>query len=255
MEKENLHLWFAYPDDLLQQDVAQACAQLLSQDEHARWQGFKFEKHRREYLATHVLARIALSSGGALLPQAWRFRLNAYGKPAVEPDCGLQFNLSNSQGLVVCAVARGAEVGVDVEPHSRAESILEVAQRVFSPLEVDQLEALKLNDKPGRALRLWTLKEAYIKARGVGLALPLAKISFCFNQEESIRMVLDPVLDDDPQRWQFCLLEHAGHCVALVVESRSMPALAFTEARPILSPPTRIALEQPAWFPRSSKSL
>ena len=254
MEKEKIYLWYAYPDDLLQQDSARACARLLSEDEQARCEAYKFEEHRREYIATHALARTALSFHGKLSPEAWRFRPNAYGKPAVDPECGLRFNLSNSRALVVCLVAESADVGVDVEPCSRAETILEVAPSVFSTLELRQLEALEPHDKITRALRLWTLKEAYIKARGLGLRLPLSKFSFHFDEDQAIRLVLDRDLNDRPDRWQFCLLEHAGHCVALMVESRTPPGLVVFEARPLLSSPRPLTAGQPSWFPHPAKS-
>ena len=141
MDKDTLHLWCAYPDDLRDEEAAQACIRLLSDEERARCQRFKFEKNRREYLATHALERIALSHHSGIAPDALRFRFNAYGKPAIDPDCGLRFNLSNSLSLVVCLISEGAEVGVDVESHARAASIAEVGPRMFSPEELAQLEA------------------------------------------------------------------------------------------------------------------
>ena len=111
----------------------EACASLLSEGERARWQKFRFERNRREYLATRALVRTALSRHGATLPEAWRFSCNEFGKPATEPASGLHFNLANSLGLVVCLIAEGAEVGVDVESLERAEQIVELAPGVFSP--------------------------------------------------------------------------------------------------------------------------
>jgi 4'-phosphopantetheinyl transferase len=254
MEKEKIHLWYAYPDDLLQQNSANACARLLSEDEQTRWQSFRFEEHRREYLATHALVRTALSYHGKLSPEAWRFRPGDYGKPALVPECGLCFNLSNSRALVVCLVAENADVGVDVEPYSRAQTILEVAPSVFSQLELSQLEALNPESRITRALQLWTLKEAYIKARGMGLRLPLSKFSFEFDEQQAIRMVLDADLNDRPDRWQFCLLDHSDHCVALMVESRTPPELVVMEARTFLSAPGRLKAEQPSWFPCAAGS-
>jgi 4'-phosphopantetheinyl transferase len=251
MEKEAFHLWFAYPDDLLAAEAAQACLLLLSQDERSRWEAFKFDRHRREYLATHALARIALSNHHPLKPEAWRFQMNAYGKPAADPDCGVQFNLSNSPGLVVCLIGEGAEVGVDLEPRERAASIAEVGPRMFSTRELEQLEDLREDEKPGRCLQLWTLKEAYIKARGMGLAMPLNNFSFLFGGPLGIRMALDSSVCDEPGRWQFSLLQHKGHCIALMVESRSAPALQVWDVRlPVLTP-QRINGIQQLWFPHS----
>jgi len=253
MERTTLHLWYAYPDDLLDDAAAQACARLLSDDERARWQRFKFEKHRREYLATHALARIALSHARAVSPEAWRFQLNRYGKPEIDPECGLRFNLSNSLGLVVCLISEGAEVGVDVESRARAGSIAEIGPRMFSLQEQAQLESLPEPEKPERALQLWTLKEAYIKARGMGLALPLNQFSFLFERDDQIRMAMDPALGDAPDRWTFCLIKHADHCIALMVESRTIPPLTLWEARPLLARPARLVGGEEHWFPVSAK--
>lgn len=250
MSKDILHLWCAYPDDLLDEEAAQACIRLLSEDEKERWQAFKHDSHRREYLATHALVRNALSHYRAVSPEAWRFQLNDYGKPAIEPDCGLRFNLSNALGLVACLIAEGTEVGVDVESRERAGSIAEVGPRMFGPRELAQLEVLREDQRPGRCLRLWTLKEAYIKARGMGLALPLNKFAFVFESGDKIHLEVDPSLGDDAERWQFSVVEHAGHCIALMVENRSTPELHVWESRPPSATPQQLHLSKELWFPK-----
>ncbi len=251
MDKKPLDLWFAYPDDLLTDGIAEACASLLSEGERARWQKFRFERNRREYLATRALVRTALSRHGATLPEAWRFSCNEFGKPATEPASGLHFNLANSLGLVVCLIAEGAEVGVDVESLERAEQIVELAPGVFSPQELAQLEALAGADKADRALSLWTLKESYIKARGMGLSLPLSKFSFLFGCKEGIRLELDPCLNDKAEHWRFCLLEHAGHRVAVMAESAAGSVLRMWEARPLLALTAPLPGRPVKWFPKA----
>ena len=248
MDKETLHLWCAYPDDLLDEEAARACFRILSDDERDRLQRFKFDRHRREYLATHALARTALSHHRPHPPATWRFAVNEYGKPAIDPSCGLHFNLSNSLGLVVCLIAEGADVGIDVESEARAATIIEVAPTVFSPLEQAQLNALPEAAKPDRALRLWTLKEAYIKARGMGLALPLDKFSFAFPESGGIRLEIDPALHDQPDRWRFCVLEHTGHRIALMVEANPAANLQIWESRPPMTAPHRIELGGQTWY-------
>jgi 4'-phosphopantetheinyl transferase len=154
---------------------------------------------------------------------------------------------------VVCLIAQGAEVGVDAEPIDRAEKVAELAPEVLSPLELAQLEALRGPEKLDRALSLWTLKEAYLKARGVGLSLPLNKFSFLFGGAEGIRLELDPYMGTEPgSRWRFCLLEHAGHRIALMAEPATVPELQVWEARPLLAPPTRLAAGGELWFPPSA---
>ena len=110
MDKKPLYLWCAYPDDLLADGAAEACVALLSEEERARVQRFKFERHRRESLATRALMRTALSygrSGSAAGLAIQAECAGQAGRSRLRPDCGLQFNLSNSLGLVVCLVAEG----------------------------------------------------------------------------------------------------------------------------------------------------
>ena len=217
---------------------------LLNEEERSRWQRFRPERRRREYLATHALARRALSHYRSIASRDWQFTMNEYGKPAPEPDCGLRFNLSNSLGLAVCLVADAhGEVGVDVEAQSRAGEIESVARRVFSAAERAQLDALAETEKLDRYLSLWTLKEAYTKARGMGMALPLCNISFLFDSSGSARLEVDADVDPDAARWRFRWLDHAGHRIAMVAEGAAGWRLDLLEARPPTFPPKRILAE------------
>lgn len=251
MNANTFHLWCAFPADLLKEEAAAACAALLNGEETARWQRFRFDRHRRAFLATHALVRSALSCYRPTRAADWQFVAGEHGKPALTPGCGLRFNLSNALDLVVCLVAERAEVGIDTEPHSRAEEILALAADVFSAQERDQLNALPAGAQPARALSLWTLKEAYVKARGLGLSLPLADFSFLFDPGGDIRLVLTPALHDAAQNWRFTLLDHAGHRIALVVEAAAAGAIELLEARPPFAAPTKIDLPLIEWFPRA----
>ena len=247
MRNDNVNtfqLWCAFPDDLLDPAAAEACAELLSDEELARWQRFRPERSRREYLATHALARTALSHYCPIAPRDWRFVTNAYGKPAPATECGLRFNLSNSIGLAVCVVVDAPlEVGVDVEARQRAEEIAEVEYKVFSPAELAQLDALPGSEQPDRYLSLWTLKEAYIKARGMGMALPLREISFLFGDAGAARLEVADGVDEDPARWRFRQLDYSGHRIAIVGEGADGWGLELREARPPTSPPRVILVE------------
>jgi 4'-phosphopantetheinyl transferase len=250
--KEIVHLWCAYPDDLLEDETARACVQLLSEDERARLERFKFDRHRREFLATRALQRSALSTYAEIAPGAWRFEVGKHGKPSTEQAAGLNFNLSNSLGLVVCAVSHGLEIGVDVEPYTRAGTIEEVAERFFSARELEQLEPLRGEERRERGLTLWTLKEAYMKARGLGMALPTKLFSFVFeggpSGEGGIRLEIDAEAGDAEERWEFCTLDHAGHRIALMVESNRALELEVRETRPTLGEPKRVGVGAVRWF-------
>jgi 4'-phosphopantetheinyl transferase len=249
METNDLQLWYAYPRDLVDESAAKACAGLLSDEEQQHWQRFRHETNRRESLTSRALARIALSHAHPFPPQDWDFAVNAYGKPHPVPECGLRFNLSNSDELVVCLVAHGAEVGVDVEPYQRGAQILRLAESVFSPVEKGQISTLAGEEQQDRALSLWTLKEAYIKARGMGLSLPLKSISFVFGDDAGIDMELDPELEDDSANWKFCLLNHAEHRIAIMVEQSCTSSLSVQQVRPPLAAPVNVQATVLGWFP------
>ena len=129
----------------------------------------------------------------------------------------LHFNVSHTDGLVVCLVSTEHEVGVDVELFSRAPKLLELAPTVFAPRERAALAALPGAAQAGRAVTLWTLKESYIKARGMGLALPLDGFAFHF-ADDQIRLDVAPALGDDGARWQFHCQRLGAHCLSTALD-------------------------------------
>jgi 4'-phosphopantetheinyl transferase len=251
MRTNRIHLWVAYPDDLQDEATALACARLLNEDEQKRLERFKFDRHRREHLATRALERLALSAYAQIAPEAWQFEAGEHGKPTTKQAPELKFNLSNSLGLVVCAVSHGAEIGVDVEPYSRAGTIEEVAERFFSARELEQLDLLHGEERRERGLTLWNLKEAYMKARGLGMALPTKLFSFLFEDGGGVRLEIDAEVGDRAERWRFCVLNHGGdhaeHRIALMVESKIVPEVEVWEARPLFGAPRRVEVGEVKW--------
>jgi 4'-phosphopantetheinyl transferase len=195
---------------------------LLTPDERERHASFRFERDRRLFLATRALVRTVLSSYAPVSPADWRFAINEHGKPrisspAVTPP--LYFNLANTPGMVVCVVSVAHEpLGVDAERIDREAGAIGLAERYFSASEVRRLRSLPACEQPRRFFAYWTLKESYIKARGLGLALPLDQFSFLLDEEISV--VFDRTLDDDAARWRFALLDAPPHhMIAVGVET------------------------------------
>lgn len=154
----------------------------LSPAERHRAQSFHFESDRRAYVAAHALLRHSLSAVMHSDPAGWRFAAGEFGKPYLAdppPECDVRFNLSHSRSQVAVALALGAEVGVDVEALDRAERLDSgIADTYFAADEAAALHAI--GDETRRReqfLRLWTLKEACIKATGRGLSQPLDAFS------------------------------------------------------------------------------
>jgi 4'-phosphopantetheinyl transferase len=196
------HLWVVRVEEALAQGEDRHRS-WLTQEEVERLRRYHFERHRREHLVTRVLARAALSRYTGVPPEQWVFGTGPHGKPHVtSPDMALSFNLANTEGVVVCAVAAGGDVGVDVEPIAVRGDPLELAASSFSPDEVTALRAVPPADRGGRFVALWTLKEAYLKARGLGLALAPNRFSVALEGSADARISFDPAVLDRSSRWQ-----------------------------------------------------
>jgi 4'-phosphopantetheinyl transferase len=200
------------PEDFEATDAALA---LLTDDERTAQQRFVTAPLRHDYLVTRVAVRTVLGRALGVPPPSLRFVRNQYGRPELTPSSSVRFNLSNTSGLICVLVSAHHEVGVDTERFDRAPTLLKLAPTVFAPTELDGLLALEVPQRGRRAMELWTLKEAYIKARGMGLALPLKKFAFTFG--EGLGIEFDPELGDDAARWQFQHLELGPHLIATAV--------------------------------------
>ncbi len=124
------------------------------------------------------MARSLVGVALGVPPESWIWREGPHGRPEIAaPDADLHFNLSHSAGVVVCALARGRTIGVDVEDLSRRAPDPAIVTRYCSPAEAEDVCAQ--GDRwRDRFLTYWTLKEAYLKARGLGIAVHLSDISF-----------------------------------------------------------------------------
>lgn len=179
---------------------------MLDTVEQARADRYKFESDRQEYTAAHALLRTMLSRATGRPTAYWRYDNRERGKPRLEANCeadGLYFNISHTRGFVACAIAH-AEVGIDVEAADRRVNF-RIADRFFSPEETRLVNAAPYRHKARTFFRFWTLKEAFIKATGEGLARPLDSFSFSF---DPTRIRFHPQRDemrrtDDPRRWHF----------------------------------------------------
>lgn len=217
---DEVHIWITEPELITETWLLEAYRGILSPQEREKQQRFLFERHRKQYLVSHALVRITLSRYSLVPPEAWTFSTNAYGRPEIQAPAspGLRFNLSHTDGMVVVAVALAADVGVDVEDAQRAGETVSVADRFFAPSEVAALRALEVGRQRERFFEYWTLKESYIKARGMGLSLPLEQFGFELRPGQSPRISFDPRLEDDPEAWQFVQLRpSARHRVALAL--------------------------------------
>jgi 4'-phosphopantetheinyl transferase len=181
MLRARLEVWTMRVGALTEDDAGR-WTNLLDETETAAARRFVFARHRIQYVAAHALARVALGVTASVDPAAWRWTAGPHGKPAARlggAPAAMSFNLSHAEGVVgVAVLARdGADVGFDIEPFGRTVD-LGVADRYFRPEEVAWLASLPADERPRGFMRLWTLKEAFIKATGEGLSRDLASFWF-----------------------------------------------------------------------------
>ena len=185
-----------------------------------------FPEGRHLFGVSHTLVRTTLSRYSEIPPGEWRFVKNAHGKPSIDPDLDsspLRFSLAHTRGLAVVAVTEMADVGADVERADRIVDAAKLSSRFFSPEEAAALQEMPPDRLPGRFFLYWTLKESYIKARGLGLSLPLA--SFSFRLAGGCPFRIDFSVDDPrgPGDWRFALLRPLPQYVAAVGVAPARP--------------------------------
>jgi 4'-phosphopantetheinyl transferase len=227
---DDAHLWTVRADAIRDPARLAAYRALLAPDEAERHARYLSPETRHEFLVTRALVRTVLSRYAPIAPAEWTFARTLHGRPEIAGPRGappLRFNLANTRGLVACVVARDAEVGVDAEDVERRTSDVEIAERFFSPTEVAALRAAPAERRQVRFFDYWTLKEAYLKARGLGLALPLDRFSFRLDEPgarredgRSIGVSFEPPIEDDPAAWQFELFRPSErHTIAVAIRS------------------------------------
>jgi 4'-phosphopantetheinyl transferase len=174
IDRSEVHVWRAALDRTPSQ--IQDFHRQLAADERARAAQLYFDIDRDHFIAARGILRDILGRYLNRAPEAVSFHYGSHGKPALAGESGgasIRFNVSHSQGLALYSITRGGEVGVDLEQVRSKLDITEIAERFFSPLEVATLRKLPVVEQHPAFFRCWTRKEAYIKARGVGLSTPL----------------------------------------------------------------------------------
>lgn len=199
---------------------------LLSSDERQRALRFHFPLHRRHFSATHGLSRIVLGAYLNTDPEALCFRYSDKGKPGlggIHETNPLRFNLSHSENALLLAITLGREIGVDVE-YIRPDFELEsTAQRFFSSAERGTLHALSVAQRRLAFFNCWSRKEAFIKAKGAGLSLPLDQFDVSLTPGVPAEILATRPDAAEKTHWSLTALD-AGpdYAAALVVEGNNV---------------------------------
>ncbi len=195
---------------------------LLSEDEHAHALRFVFEKDRRRWVVAHGLLRRLLSRYLLVNPGDLQFSFNPFGKPAIaHPQSGarLQFNMAHSADLVLYAFSFDQQVGIDVEYRRKDVGYMQLAHSYFSPREYTKLMSLPHQLQQEAFFLCWTRKEAYIKAKGKGLSIPLATFDVSLIPGEPAALLSSIEDENAANRWLLCDLDPGfNYAGALAVE-------------------------------------
>lgn len=196
-----MDLWLCGPDVLTPARRA-AYGALLSGAEQERHRRFAVEHARDAFLLGRALVRTCLSRYAEVAPEAWALAIGDHGRPFVAApalETPLHFNLSHTRGLVACAVSAEPQIGVDVEQMDRRLDPMALSAATFAAPEHDAVRSAPDDRRRETFFRIWTLKEAYIKALGVGLSLPLDSFWFDLGPPPRLHLAATGVAE----AWQF----------------------------------------------------
>ena len=195
-----------------------AATEILSADERERAARFRADEARNDFILTRAALRSLCAGYVRTASQDLQFVVSTHGKPALAGQRNLQFNVSHSHGLALLAFVREREIGVDVEKINPAPDARKLAERFFSQVERAALEPLSGDELQSAFFRCWTRKEAYIKARGVGLSLPLDQFDVSLAADSADALLATRPDSLDVQRWSVRnLAVHASYAAALAL--------------------------------------
>ena len=230
-KKDVLVVYSSVPANV-DENISNFLLRFLCEAERNRYHNFRINKDRFLFLYSRSLLRATLSKYRAVNPVDWEFRKNEFGKPEISsPGCSppIHFNISHTTGLVAVAVSLTKMIGIDVECKRNLLNYLSISNRFFSPKEAEELKSIEdpfIQQR--RFTEYWTLKEAYIKARGVGLSLSLDQICFQFDDSGYFNAEFGLDLQDDTKKWKFIQFHPSDlHCIAVAVNNGSHQDMSF----------------------------
>jgi 4'-phosphopantetheinyl transferase len=217
LDLDEIHVWRVSLDQT--ESCLQSLQQTLSTDERAKADRFVFPKDRSQFIVSRGALRAILSRYLNISSHIWRFDYNPYGKPSLIVAQGgntLRFNVSHSRGLALIAITKNRDIGVDIEGINPNFSCLEIAEKFFSPLENSVLRSLPEHLQPTAFFTCWTRKEAYIKAVGKGLSIPLNQFDVSLAPGEPAALLNVEGNPEEASKWSLIELFPSSDMVAAV---------------------------------------
>jgi 4'-phosphopantetheinyl transferase len=234
LRPRELHVWRVELD--APPTATDRLAACLSADERRQWQRFLREADRRHFLVSHSALRIILGQYLDMAPERVEIAVRTGGKPelTLSPDgLPLCFNLSHSEGLAMVALALGREVGVDVERVRPFVDMASIIERYFAPAERAAWQALPPEDRCAAFFRCWTRKEAYLKARGIGLAEGLDHFEVPMAAAEPLSLLWTGGPPGSTERYQMYDVSQGPDYAAACVVEREVEAVSVYDLSPL----------------------
>ena len=223
-----VHIWRLHLDK--PQRAIDRMSTLLAGDEPARAGRFVKPLHRRRFAVAHAGLRLVLAKYLPVHPKQIQFQTNPHGKPRLVQNGEIAFNLSHSADLALIAVTSHPAIGVDLERYRPRLEAEKIAKRHFSESEVEILFDLPEDQREGAFYACWTRKEAYIKARGEGLALGLKRFDVAFAPGLRPGLLKSDEGEAELKRWSFINLAPAPRCAAACVVEGQVSELCCWDA-------------------------
>lgn len=178
---DEIKIWYSTSEALTSEFISNKQS-WLSLEERLQWQKFRHDRDRDRYLITRAMVREVIGNYLGIEPRSVRFQRSAAGKPELESGLytkRLEFNITHCEGLVALALAQ-EPIGIDAEPKNR-QIELDVARLVLTSEEQRELQSWPIDQRSYRLLQYWTMKEALVKAMGVGFSKPLDSVGIQFS--------------------------------------------------------------------------
>lgn len=244
LQPDEIHLWLARCSDIRDPLLLGRYRGLMNEEELVRLQRFRFERDQHRHLVARALVRTSLSRYAPVEPGCWQFARGVQDKPELAAaPLPLRFNISHSGDFVVCAVSLEFDIGVDIEAMERTNDVLAIARHYFSAPELASLSELPAALQRDRFFDYWTLKEAYMKARGEGISLGLGNFSFRLSDDGAIAIAFTAAIEDHPPDWRFRLFDPApGYRMALAWRRRADAAVKQFYTIPLKGDVAEVAL-------------
>lgn len=234
---KGVHIWYIRDQALSDQNLLRIYHSILSHEESAQYNRFVFEKHKHQYLVTRAALKYILSLySPEVSSEKWEFSKNQYGKPAIISELNpmrLEFNISHTENFITIAINKAKSIGIDTEVIQVERFNMDIVDNFFSPIEIQQLKSLAENQRPYRFYDLWTLKEAYIKACGKGLSIPLDQFSFDISDEGAITFSRHSNSNQPKAEWCFYQMDiDKNYKTSIAVEGDAPNQIALFELIP-----------------------